>query len=177
MKLKGKKISGPNIEVVVLPRGQGEDLVFKCQAVLNMDDFDKLCPRPKAPIVIKKGGIKVEDVEDKGYQQELIEYAKKRMAWMVITSLRATDELEWETVDFGNQDTWAGYEKELRDAGLAEMEVARIVAGVMNANALNEERIQEARERFFTSTHQGTETSPSPTGEPNSTSSGEPASA
>lgn len=172
MKLFGKKVSGPNVEVVVLPRGLGDDLVFKCQAVLDMTPFEKLCPRPTPPKKMLKGGVVADDVEDRGYQQQINEYGKSRMAWMILQSLRATDGLEWEMVDYSNRDTWGRYEEELRDAGLAEMEVARIVTGVMIANSLNEERINEARARFFTSAQSTQQSQSSQTDVQSSTPSG-----
>lgn len=177
MKLNGKRVQGPNVEVIVLPRGQGDDLVFKAQAVLDIAPFEKLCPRPVPPEVIRKGGIRVSNVEDAGYRAELQEYGKLKMAWMLIESLRATEGLEWETVRYEDSSTWLNYERELRDSGLGEAEITRLITGMMSANALNEDRIAEARERFFTS-GQSTQAAPSSqTDGQSSTPSGEPASA
>ena len=173
MKIKGKKIEGANVEVVVIPRGNGvEDIVFKCQAILDMKDFDALCPMPEAPGIILAGGRRAKDTENLVFKEELEQYGKKRVSWMLINSLRATEGLEWETVVYNNSDTWNNYERELRDSGFTEGEIARIITGVMTANGLNEDRIQEARERFFTSTLLTTLQPSSQMAELNSTPSG-----
>lgn len=174
MKIKGKKIQGPNIEVIVLPRGD-DDLVFKAQAVLDTTAFDNLCPRPEPPKMMKRGGQLVNNVEDPGYQQAVLAYGRLRSSWMIIESLRATEDLEWETVKYDDSSTWNGYENELRSAGLAEMEISRIIAGVMTANALNEEKIEEARNRFFLGQQVAQQAKSSQEAAPNNMPSGEPA--
>lgn len=174
MKIKGKKIEGPNIEIIILPRGN-EDLVFKAQAVLDTSAFDQLCPRPEPPKMMKRGGQLVSNVEDPGYQQAIQAYGKLRSSWMIIQSLRATDDLEWETVKYDDSSTWNGYEDELRKSGFAEMEISRLITGVMTANALNEDKIEEARNRFFAGQQAAAQTKSSPEAAPNNTPSGEPA--
>lgn len=151
MKINGKKIAGPNIEIVVLPRGDGENLVFKAQAVLNSDDFDKICPRPEPPVRVGKGGIKVQNIEDLGFKAELLQYGEMRMAWIILQSLKATEGLEWETVDLSDPSTWKNYNSELKDSGLAEMEISRIINCVFDANSLNEEKVKAARDSFLAS--------------------------
>ena len=41
MKIKGKSISAPNISILVIPRENGDDIVFKAQAVLDMEKREK----------------------------------------------------------------------------------------------------------------------------------------
>lgn len=149
MKLRGKKITSPNVEIIVIPRGDGNDLVFKAQAVLDASDFDKLCPRPEPPHVMAKGGTVRVNVEDPVFRKKLINYSQQRMDWLIINSLRATPELEWERVKYEDPATWSLYTEEFRESGLSDMEVTRIVNGVMTANALNESKIEEARARFL----------------------------
>lgn len=175
MKINGKKIEGANIEIVVLPRGNGDDLVFKAAAVLDSSDFDKLCPRPITPSIMKKGGVTVQNVEDPVFKQSLLNYGKLRMSWMILQSLRATEGLEWEIVDYSDPGTWNLYEKELRDAGLVEMEITRLITAVMTANALNDEKINEARDRFLAGQQAQSLEQSSLKAELNSTQSGEPA--
>jgi hypothetical protein len=71
MKLNGRKIEGPNVETVIIPRGEDEPIVFRCQAVLDYDEFDLVCPRPIPPVRIMRGGRRVTDVEDKTYLKQL----------------------------------------------------------------------------------------------------------
>lgn len=58
MKVNGKTIAGPNVEILYLPRGE-DVLEFRLQAVLDYGDFDLLCPTPMPPVRMVKGGKKV----------------------------------------------------------------------------------------------------------------------
>ena len=149
MRIKGKKIEGANEEILVLPRGTGEDIVFRARAILDLDEFHKLCPEPKAPFLTKRGGETVEDVTDKRYKKQMEEYSKKRFAYMIVKSLEATEDLEWETVDLSDSSTWENYDQELKDSGFSHAEVARILNAVFTANSLNERKLDEAREHFL----------------------------
>lgn len=151
MLLNGRKVSGANIETVIIPRGDYNDLVFKCQAVLDIDNFEKLYPEPKAPMIIRPGGKQDYDYKDEGYLRSEAEYGNIRWSWIVLQSLKATETLQWETVDDKNPNTWKNWRNELRDAGLSFMEISRIERGVMAANCLDEAKIEEARQRFTVS--------------------------
>jgi hypothetical protein len=43
------------------------------------------------------------------------------------------------------------YDKELRDSGFSDTEVQRIIIGVMDANCLNDSKLDEAKKRFLRS--------------------------
>jgi len=148
MKIKGKKIEGANIEIIAIPRGSGDDIILKARAILDMAPFEKMCPPPRPPMR-KIDGVDVPNLRDKDYQQQVNKYAEKRMAWMTITSLEATEDLEWEKVDAGDPSTWLYLRLELKEAGFSDIEVNRIIAGVVSANALSEAKVEEARERFL----------------------------
>lgn len=176
MKLAGKRLEGPNIEMIVLPRGNGEPIVLHAQAILDYEPFDKLCPRPRPPVVMKRGGTKSLNVEDPRYKSALELYSHRRFAWIILTSLRhGTPSLEWETVNYGDPNTWLNYEKELRDAGFSTTELGHIHRGVMVANALDDDKLEEARNAFLASQQAPGGLSSSPEDELNSTASGEPA--
>lgn len=149
MKIGGRQIKGPNIEIIAIPRSEGEDIIFKAQAVLDMVEFNKLCPDPIPKKVMGKGGVLINDPDDKTYNTAVKEHNERRTAWMILKSLEATPDLEWETVKITDVNTWLNYEKELRDAGFSEAELQRILIGVMRANALDDTKIEEARERFL----------------------------
>lgn len=149
MKIRGRKIEGPNVEILVLPRGEGEPLVFKAQAVLSFDKFNELCPKPAPPSIMLAGGERKEDLKDPIYVQRNEDYAKKHYAWMILKSLEATPDLEWETIDMGDPSTWLNFDKELEDSGLSSIEVGRIRQTVQIANCLSEERLEEARQSFL----------------------------
>ena len=174
MKLLGKKVEGPNVEEIVIPRGD-DQLVFRAQAVLEDKEFDDLCPRPKPQVGIGPGGRRVEKTDAPGYTAALNEWGEKRVAWLVIKSLEATEGLEWETVNYDDPETWLNYKSEWRDSGLSDAEQARILGGVMAANGLSEQKVEEARKRFLAGREAALESSSSPADEQPTTPSGAPA--
>lgn len=148
MKMHGREISKPNIEVVVIPRSDG-DLVFKAQAVLDYTAFEKLCPVPTPPEKMLPGGSHSVDVNDKAYNTKLMEWAGKKTDWMVLESLKATEGLEWATVDYSDHTTWSNYRKEMVGASLSPAEIQRILQAAIDACGLSQEKIDEATERFL----------------------------
>jgi hypothetical protein len=148
MKYKGKKLEGRNVEVLVLPRS-GENIVFKAEAIPDYEEFDKLAPVPEPPEILKPGGIKEKNVNDEGYKKKLTEYAETKTNYVIVKSLEATKELEWDTVDITKKETWKNWRDELTEAGFTEVEVMRIVQTVTKANALDDEMLEEARQSFL----------------------------
>jgi hypothetical protein len=149
MKLNGKKLEGPNEVTIVIPRGSGEDIILKARAVLDLDDFEELCPLPTPPSRRMAGGQDVPNLKDPGYVAALQRRATMRLNYIVLSSLTATEGLEWETVDIGDSSTWDNFQVEMKDAGFSPIEIQRVVAEVINVNALNEAKIEEARQRFL----------------------------
>lgn len=152
MKIHGKKIEGSNVEICVIPRGEDkEPIVFRCQAVLDIEPFDQLCPAPKAPIIMKPGGKRITDTENSKYKYQLEQHNAKRMGYLIIKSLEATEGLEWETISLSDPDTWDNYQKELKESGFSNIEIMRIISTCMAANCLDEARLERAREDFLAS--------------------------
>lgn len=149
MKIKGKKIEGPNIEIIPIPRAMGDDIIFKAQAVLDMGPFEKMCPTPVPPMKRLGSGDTIPNLQDEAYLKSLTNLATKRLAWIVLTSLQATEGLEWETVDLSDHTTWELFREEMRKSGFSDIEINRVVAGCISANALNDDKIEAARERFL----------------------------
>ncbi len=149
MKIAGKKIEGRNVEVIILPRPLGTDIILKAEAVLSMDSFYRLVQEPKPPSRIMPGGATVAAVNDPNFKLQLGDYQNKRLAFLILESLKATPDLEWETVNAEDPNTWMNWEKELLDSGFSAIEVGRIRTGVFNANCLNESLIEEARASFL----------------------------
>ena len=175
MKLTGHTFSEPNIEICVIPRADGNDVVFKAQAVLDYDDFEKYCPEPQPPEIRKPGQGLVKNYEDATYLAEMQKRSSYRMAWTILKSLEATEGLKWETIEKDKPKTWENYKKELTESFFSTVEIQRIQNAAFNANALNESRVQEARENFLRGQAEARkDTSGQPT-EPNSTPSGKPA--
>ena len=150
MKIKGKKISGPNKEIIPIPRGDGNDIIFIAEAVLDQSHFDKLCPVPK-PATKKIDGVDIPDLDDKNYLKNLNTWGEKKTAWMVLKALEATPDLEWEMVNMNDPSTWLLFRTEFRDAGLNDHEINRVINGALTAQGLNEQKVEEARDRFLRS--------------------------
>jgi len=148
MKYKGQKVEGRNVEIIPIPR-PGEDIIFIAEAVENFEEFDKLCPEPVPPKKLLKGGQKVVNINDPVYKEQLDKYATNRINYIVLKSLLATKDLEWETVNYEKPETWDNFKKELKDSGFTDIEQGRIIRGVMKANALDDAMIEQARQDFL----------------------------
>ena len=178
IKIRGTEIKGPMVETIVIPRQpEGEDIIFKAQAVLDMGEFEKVCPMPQPPVILKRGLGKVEDTEDKNFKLAQQQYGKLRIAYMVVQSLKATEGLEWGRVKDNDPGSWLLWEDELKESGFSQIERQRIANGVFAANALNEEKMKEARERFFTGEQAQLQESLSQMDDHKSTPSGKPVNA
>lgn len=147
MKIAGQEVSGPHVETLVLPRGDEDVIVFRAQAVQDFDEFEKLCPEPKPPGKRTKEGF-VPNLNDETYRSVLQSHNERRIAYLVVCSLEPS-KIEWETVDISNPKTWMNYVEEFKAAGFSTIEINRIVQVVMSANALDEVKLQQAREVFL----------------------------
>lgn len=174
MKIGGVEIKGPAEQILVLPRLEGDDIVIRARAVMDMDTFDVLCPEPKPPGIRTKEGWKRND-KDKGFQQRQQEHNELRFAYMILQSL-VPSEIEWENVDLDKPETWDNWQEELRGVGISQTELNRIAICVMQANALDEDKLKEAREVFLLGEAPMPQEFSGPDTEPENTQSGEPAS-
>jgi hypothetical protein len=124
--------------------------------------------------VLTKDGYQSND-DDPDYKSILAIHQEKRLAWIVINSL-IPSEIEWDTVVMGKPSTWTGWTKDMKEAGLSQVECNRITQLVFQANCLDEDRLKQARENFL----RGQALVPSEfsgqSTEPASTPSGDPAS-
>ena len=176
MKIHGKKLDGPSIEVVVIPRQSG-DLVFKAKAVLDYEECEKLNPMPQAPKRLMPGGAVQENTEDPRYKKAMTDWANRKFYWMLLIALQATEGLEFETVEMDDPSTWENYKQEMRDAGISPGELARIEICVSDACGLNQAKIDEATKRFLAGQAQVPAAPSSPSSEQQTTPSGAVASA
>jgi hypothetical protein len=176
MKIHGKIIEGPAEEIIVFPRQSG-DICFKAKAVLDYTDFEKACPVPEPPEVLRPGGIKSRDPNDPKYLGQIEEWAEHKSHWMILKSLEATDGLEFESVDMSDPSTWGNFKDELTRAGFSQADQGRLVTMVSTANGLNEAKIEEATQRFLADQEAMRKDAASPSSEPRNTQSGELASA
>lgn len=147
MKIAGKVYSGPNVVTLVLPRGD-ESVVIKAQAVLDLEEVESYMSLPTPPSALGKGGVKVQNFEDKNYKEALEIYNQRKMDWMVVKSLEPS-EIEWETIDIEKPGSWGNYKEEFKKAGFSTVEVGRIVNAVLEANCLDENKLEQARKVFL----------------------------
>jgi len=149
MKINGKKIDGPSLDYVVFPRPEG-DIVFTISCVLDYEPFTKLCPLPEPPKIQHRGSTEwIPNFEDDKYIESIRHFSEKRTHWMVLISLSATPNLEWETVDMMDSSTWGNYVDELTQGGFTDAQVAKIINSVSAINGLNERMMEDAKKRFL----------------------------
>jgi hypothetical protein len=146
MKIGGVELKGPNIEYLVFSRPDG-DIVIKAQTVRDFRPFDAMVPYPKAPGIRTKDGFKP-DLKDPGFIELLERYNEQRISYLIIQSL-VPSEIEWEKVNLNDPSTWSKWVEELQEAGLSEFETNRIVVAVMQANSLDEAKLDAARQAFL----------------------------
>ena len=175
MRIQGQEIKGPNEELIVIPRGDNQ-IVFKARAVLDYNDFERLCPEPKAPWIMRPGGVKEQNFKDAKYIAAIRQRVTQQTYYMYIKSLEATPGLTWDTIDIKDPGTWLNFEDELKNAGFSSIERNLISRGVFIANNLDEQKIEQARQRFLQSQEIQVSNGTSPEDEPQTTPSGGPAS-
>ncbi len=135
-----------NEVILVLPRGE-QNLVFRARGLKDMEVFNTKCPKPKPPGKLTRDGWVPND-SDPTYQTVLDQWAKKRLGFIIFHSLKPS-EIEWDTVKEDDPRTWTDWEQDMRDGGFSEMECSRILALVLEANSLDEEKLKKAREVFL----------------------------
>lgn len=146
MKIGGVEVK-PCVEVLVLPRAESGDIIIKAKSVSINKEFDKIVPEPIPPSIRTKDGKKP-DLKDESYREQVKRREEQRFAYMILRSLEDCD-IEWEKTSLDEPSTWLGWDKELQDAGLSEVETNRIIGAVMAANSLDESKLVEARAAFL----------------------------
>jgi len=149
MRYKGKKVEGRNTELLVLRRPNGEVMAFKCEAVADYTEFEKICPSPEPPEVLKPGGVRERSVKDPKFVKALGEWAERKTDYTVLKSLDASPDIEWDTIDMADPTTWGNYRKEMTDSGFTEIEIARLITTVGVANCMDDSMLEAAREDFL----------------------------
>jgi len=135
-------------DFVVLPRPKA-NLVFKVVPVTDFSLFDSICPLPKPGFIQRKGKAAEPDLEEPGFKVKQMEYATKRLSFIVIKSLEQTDGLTWDTVVMDKPETWSNYMTEFKDARLNDSEIKLIIEACLQINGLDDAKIKAAREDFL----------------------------
>ena len=162
-----------NEVLLVLPRGESE-LVFRAKGLPNMDEFEALCPKPNPPGKMTRDGW-VPMPEDPTYQQLISAWGQTRLGYMIVKSLEPS-QIEWDTVNLSDPQTWKNWSTDLRSGGLSDIECQRVMNLVLEANCLDEAKLKKAREVFLAGEAAKATSSGLPTA-PQNTPSGAPASA
>ena len=145
MKVNGRDITSVNEDVLVLPRGNQDDVVFEGRAVKSYDEFNKLVSVPLPPALLTAKG-RVEDVEDTSYKDQLDAYNAKKMAWLVIRTLYTTT---WDQVDADKPNTWIKWVDEFVESGMTSIEQQKVVNFVLAVNSLDQSKMDEAKQAFL----------------------------
>lgn len=144
MKIGGVTIAPPKDKILVIPRDEG-DVIIKARAVLDFTEFEQLCPKPEGKQILRPGGA-VDTAPPSA--EDIQKWAEKQSHWMILKSLQATEDLQWDTVDMQNHETWGNYISEL-ESSFSRVEQARIINIVLEACGMTDDRITEATERFL----------------------------
>ena len=149
MKIAGIELGQPSEIIIPIIRGD-QEVIFQASCIIDFDELNKVLVEPEPPSILKRGEtIPAPVFNDSKYLKAISDYSANKMSWMICKSLLATENLEWDTIDFSNPETWKNYESELKSVGFNEFQIMQLVRGVMEANGLSGERIVEARKRFL----------------------------
>jgi hypothetical protein len=148
MKIKGVELKGLNKDFIVFQRN-GDDVVITAQAVPDYKEFDKRVETPVPPKITKPGGLAELNFSDPKYNQAVSEYAELRTNFIIVYSLRATEGLEWDTVDYDKPNTWKNWRKDLLNADFTETDLLHIMKLVVKVNSLTDAMMDAARQDFL----------------------------
>lgn len=147
MKIAGIDPSSlPNEEILVLTRGE-DRIVFRAKGLVDTDEFELLCPLPKAPVKQTKDGV-VPHTDDPGYKSVLQEHNLRWIAYLIVKSLEPS-QIEWDTVKMDDPSSWKNWEADLKRAEFSAAEVRLIGQLAIDANCLDEKKLEKARQAFL----------------------------
>jgi len=149
MKVNGKdpKAIGPRESVVVIPVG-GSTFTFKARMV-NVEKFGDILKAPEPPESIGKEGTTFKDYENAKYLEDAMKWATYQTDWWILESLKATEDLVWDTVDMSDPETFGNWKTELEEAQFSQTEIVAIINIVNEANGMSQERLEEATQSFL----------------------------
>lgn len=160
-------------EVIVIPIG-GKEIVFHAKPVTNFKDFETKWKKPEPPIAQYPDRPAESDYTDATYIKLIDEWVTDRFYWMQLESLSATEGLEFETVDRSDPKTFKNFIDELEKT-LGMSWTMRVLDIIRTALGLNQDKIDEATQRFLHNRAVAQEKDYSRLTAPSTTPSGEPA--
>lgn len=138
-----KVLFGP----VVFKRGDNKFWSFYAQPVWSMDEFNALCPAPVNRNYVFTAAGKQLDDQAPAYLEELKDFYRRRWGFVMMKSLEPSS-IQWEKVNPSDPKTWGLVEEELRGE-LSVYEFAKVAKLVDEANALDEDKLEENAKSFF----------------------------
>lgn len=174
MKINGKTFTTPPRKDVVIMRGS-EPVHFILEAILDYTEFEEVCKLPNPPIRVTPGKGKTPVYDDPNYTKAIHEWSGKRVDWMFLKGVIPTD-IEWETVDMADPETWGNYKTEMRKAGFTDAQLGHLLSAITDLNGLDPEKIEKATKDFLATVELRRKAQSSLDSDPSSTQSGEPVS-
>lgn len=168
MRYKGQPIQKPKPRIIPLLRESevrvtnnpdgtkteekiDRNIYIHAEVLLDYSEFDELCPAPEAPEIKNDGEAARPNFNDPSYRIELEDHNVKRLNWIFLKSISATPDLVWDTIDMKDPSTWDRYPTELREAGFTPTQITRLVEEVYSIQAVDERKVDEARQSFLAS--------------------------
>lgn len=146
MQYAGKKLRRHEKDVIVIPRGE-ENIIIHVQCVADYSPFEAMCPEPQPPMRTKPGEDPFPLYDAPEYKQKMNEWSERRSAWMILQSLRATEDIQWEKVKSDDPSTWELYKEELQEC-FSEVEMMLILNKIIDVCGLNTQKIEAATADF-----------------------------
>ena len=147
MKFNGTEIK-PNVVWVVIPRNPLDITIeINCLTQQDYEAFDELVEEPTPPQMMKPGGVTDVDRSDPGYLSALADKSRRRTAYIYLKSLEKSA-LEFEKARLADPETWCDVFQELEDT-FGQAETAKIMEGILAANGLDGDKIEEATQAFL----------------------------
>jgi hypothetical protein len=141
-----------------------------------------MVPVPQPGIIRRPGKEPEGDYDSKSYIQANQRYATLKYLWFCLESLKPSN-IEWDTVDMGDPNTWENWVDDLKNNGISKTERERIQVLISRVNSLDEKALDQAREDFLLglaaelkepSTGQSTGPKSTPSGPPATDSESDP---
>lgn len=153
MKYKGQHIvSRPKREILAFFQGESKEPIgFVLEAVVDYKEYEERFPTPKPRPMLKAGGERTFDYDNPDFKQSWSQWHTDRINWLILKTLSATPELEWETVDPSDPKTWPNFQNELKEAGFNPAEIEHLKARAITINNIDESMMKQARDRFLVS--------------------------
>ncbi len=148
MKINGVSKLKENTQTYTVVRDGLDPIIFTLKPA-DMKWFTEIVEEPSPPMVTKPGEPAVADLSDPKYVEAMESYSLKQGQYFIISSISATEGLEWEKIDLAKPDTWEKFEEELDEFKLLPTEKAGLLQAITRANSLDQKFIDAKRDDFL----------------------------